>query len=182
MFLPFSLHAQSVQKSNTVGIFFYLVMSFGILPIAKNERPSGLSSLMILHCYLNWFTSLWLVLKNWTCLLLMALWLLCFVKILNLGDFLRWGFEVTALLYSQPSVLLLWIMLFSAAWTAFFYHNICLYWSGTSSALGPLEIHWLVVWGAWQEVKMQVLRTELLLCGAQASGEGKGEGGLGFAL
>lgn len=66
----------------------------------------------------------------------MALRLLRSVKILNLGDFSRWWFEVTALLYSQTSVLVLWIMLFSAAWTQFFYHNYIL----------MLEWHLLCLW------------------------------------
>lgn len=35
---------------------------------------------------------------------------------------------------------------------------------------------WPLVWGDWQGLKVQVLRTELLLCWAQASGEIQGEG------
>lgn len=64
MFLLFSLHTQQEQKRNAIGILFYLLMSFGILPIAKNEIPSVLGSLIILHCDSSQFSTLLLPLKK----------------------------------------------------------------------------------------------------------------------
>lgn len=41
-----------------MGLSFYLVMSFGSLPIAKNETPSVISSLMAVGPVLAWLTRL----------------------------------------------------------------------------------------------------------------------------